>query len=224
MCVIQGAGRLTCCCDADWLATALVRFQFETLDSCSANRSFLPARYHHHHHYHLKYIIIIIIIIFQFETLDSCSAKLFTWNISSSSSSSSSLRPLTPVHQIGAFYLKDILIITSPDRYHHHHHHPVWDPWLFSGNGSVLPERNHHHHHHLKDIIIIQFENFLFSGNESFLREKYHHHHLKDIIIIIMSWNWANCWPVPVSRIQKSLQRSTMIPSVSWTVVFHYPA
>ena len=37
------------------------------------------------------------------------------------------------------------------------------------------------------------------------------------------SWIWATCWPVPVSRIQKSLQRSTMIPSASWTVVFHYP-
>jgi len=46
MYVIQGAGRLTSCCDADWLATALVRFQFETLDSCSANRNFLPERYH----------------------------------------------------------------------------------------------------------------------------------------------------------------------------------
>jgi len=30
-------------------------------------------------------------------------------------------------------------------------------------------------------------------------------------------------WPVPVSRIQKSLQRSIMIPSASRTVVFHYP-
>jgi hypothetical protein len=34
-----------------------------------------------------------------------------------------------------------------------------------------------------------------------------HHRHL--------SWSWATCWPVPVSRIQKSLQRSAMIPSVS---------
>jgi len=30
---MQGAGRLTACCDVDWLATALIRFQFETLDS-----------------------------------------------------------------------------------------------------------------------------------------------------------------------------------------------
>ena len=44
------------------------------------------------------------------------------------------------------------------------------------------------------------------------------------IIIIYLSWSWATCWPVPVSRIQKSLQRSTMIPSASWGVVFHYPA
>jgi hypothetical protein len=28
--------------------------------------------------------------------------------------------------------------------------------------------------------------------------------------------------PVPVSRIQKSLQRSAMIPSASWGIVFHY--
>jgi len=43
------------------------------------------------------------------------------------------------------------------------------------------------------------------------------------IIIIYLSWSWATCWPVPISRIQKSLQRSTMIPSASWRVVFHYP-
>jgi len=45
----------------------------------------------------------------------------------------------------------------------------------------------------------------------------------KNIIIIYLSWSWATCWPVPVSRIQKSLQRSTKIPSASWGVVFHYP-
>ena len=38
-----------------------------------------------------------------------------------------------------------------------------------------------------------------------------------------LSCNWATCWPVPVSCIQKSLQRSTMIPPASWRVVFHYP-
>jgi len=43
------------------------------------------------------------------------------------------------------------------------------------------------------------------------------------IIILHLSWSWATCWPVLVSRIQKSLQRSTMIPSASWGVVFHYP-
>ena len=42
------------------------------------------------------------------------------------------------------------------------------------------------------------------------------------IIIIYLSRSWATCWPVPVSRTHKSLQRSTMIPSASWTVVFHY--
>ena len=43
------------------------------------------------------------------------------------------------------------------------------------------------------------------------------------IIIIYLSWSWATCWSVPVSRIQKSLQRSNTIPSASWGVVFHYP-
>jgi len=43
------------------------------------------------------------------------------------------------------------------------------------------------------------------------------------IIIMYISWSWATCWPVPVSRIQKPLQRSAMIPSASWGVVFHYP-
>jgi len=38
-----------------------------------------------------------------------------------------------------------------------------------------------------------------------------------------MSWSWATCWPIPVSRIQKSLQRSTMNPSACRGVVFHYP-
>ena len=52
-----------------------------------------------------------------------------------------------------------------------------------------------------------------------------HHQTLSTIIIIIiyLSWSWATCWPVPVSRIQKSLQRSAMIPSASWGIVFHYP-
>ena len=43
------------------------------------------------------------------------------------------------------------------------------------------------------------------------------------IIIIYLSWSLATCWPVPVSRIQKSLQRSALIPSASWRIVFHYP-
>jgi len=43
------------------------------------------------------------------------------------------------------------------------------------------------------------------------------------IIIIYLSWSWVTCWPVPVLRIQKSLQRSTMIPSTRRGVVFHYP-
>ena len=43
------------------------------------------------------------------------------------------------------------------------------------------------------------------------------------IINIYLSWRWATCWPVPVSRIQKSLQGSAMIPSASWGIAFHYP-
>jgi hypothetical protein len=42
-------------------------------------------------------------------------------------------------------------------------------------------------------------------------------------IIIYLSCSWATCWPVPVSRVQKPLQRSAMIPSASHTAVFHYP-
>ena len=38
-----------------------------------------------------------------------------------------------------------------------------------------------------------------------------------------LSWSWATCWPVPLSRIQKSIQGSAMIPSARWGVVFHYP-
>ena len=43
------------------------------------------------------------------------------------------------------------------------------------------------------------------------------------IIIIYLSCSWATCWPVPVSRTQKSPQRSTMIPSASRTVVVSLP-
>jgi hypothetical protein len=38
-------------------------------------------------------------------------------------------------------------------------------------------------------------------------------------IIIYLSWSWTTCWSVPVSRNQKSLQRSTVIPSAIWGVV-----
>jgi len=44
------------------------------------------------------------------------------------------------------------------------------------------------------------------------------------IIYIYLSWCWATCWPVPVLRIQKSLQRSAMIPFANWGIVFHYPS
>ena len=43
------------------------------------------------------------------------------------------------------------------------------------------------------------------------------------ITTIYLSRSWATCLPVPVSRIQKSLQRSTIVPSARWRVVFHYP-
>ena len=41
--------------------------------------------------------------------------------------------------------------------------------------------------------------------------------------IIYLSRSSATCWLVPVSRNQKSLQRSALIPSASWRIVFHYP-
>ena len=44
----------------------------------------------------------------------------------------------------------------------------------------------------------------------------HHHHHLSFVEL-------GHLLTCSVSRIQKSLQRSTMIPSASWTVVFHYP-
>ena len=43
------------------------------------------------------------------------------------------------------------------------------------------------------------------------------------IIILYLSWGWATSWPVPVSRIQKSLQRSAIFPSASWGIAFHCP-
>jgi hypothetical protein len=43
------------------------------------------------------------------------------------------------------------------------------------------------------------------------------------IIIIYLSWSWATCWPIPVSHIQKSFERSTVSPSARWELVFHYP-
>ena len=43
------------------------------------------------------------------------------------------------------------------------------------------------------------------------------------IIIIYQSWCWATCCPVPVSCIQKSLQRSAMIPSASWGISVSLP-
>jgi len=43
------------------------------------------------------------------------------------------------------------------------------------------------------------------------------------IMIIYLSWSWATCWPVPGSRVQKSLQKSAMILSASWGIAFQYP-
>jgi len=40
------------------------------------------------------------------------------------------------------------------------------------------------------------------------------------MIIIYLSWTWATCWPFPVSRIQKSLQRYAMTSSATWGIVF----
>jgi len=54
-------------------------------------------------------------------------------------------------------------------------------------------------------------------------RYRYSRNKIVIIITIYLLWSWATCSPVPVSRIRKYLQRSTMIPSASWGVVFHYP-
>jgi len=43
--------------------------------------------------------------------------------------------------------------------------------------------------------------------------------HKAVLIIIYLSWSLATCCPFPVSRTQKSLQRSTTIPSASRTSV-----
>jgi len=42
------------------------------------------------------------------------------------------------------------------------------------------------------------------------------------LIVIYLSWSWATCWPVLVSSLQKSLQRSAMIPSANWEIVCVY--
>ena len=39
---------------------------------------------------------------------------------------------------------------------------------------------------------------------------------------LYLSWSWATCRPVPVSRVHRSLQRSTMIPSASWGIAFFF--
>jgi hypothetical protein len=46
-----------------------------------------------------------------------------------------------------------------------------------------------------------------------------HHHHHRHVTVM----QSATCWPVPVSLIQKSLQRSSLAPSAFWCAVFHYP-
>jgi hypothetical protein len=54
--------------------------------------------------------------------------------------------------------------------------------------------------------------------------EKYLYYFIIIIIIIMfLSWSRATCCPVPLQRIQKSLQRYVMISSASWEIVFHYP-
>ena len=106
---------------------------------------------------------------------------------------------------------------------------------------AVPPKRLHYHNNSYLQISISQLKlvhPYLYlrtpktrfhlakSKNSSAIKSPIIHHIIIIIIIIIiiyLSWSWATCWPVPVSRIQKSLQRSTMIPSASWGVVFHYP-
>jgi hypothetical protein len=50
-----------------------------------------------------------------------------------------------------------------------------------------------------------------------FLDRHHHHHHHISVMEL------GNLLTRSVSRIQKSLQSSAMIPSASWEIMFHYP-
>jgi hypothetical protein len=43
------------------------------------------------------------------------------------------------------------------------------------------------------------------------------------ITIIYLSWSWATCCPVPVSRVQRSLQRSVILPNSHPHLLVVYP-
>jgi len=71
--------------------------------------------------------------------------------------------------------------------------------------------------------LIISLSHYLINGM-IFVRKNF----IIIIIIIYLSWSWATCWPVPVSRTQKSLERSAMIPfcqlgnsvSIPWVIYY----
>jgi hypothetical protein len=67
------------------------------------------------------------------------------------------------------------------------------------------------------------FPNLMLNCRWTIVTDRYLRNVIIIIIIIYLSWSWVTCWPVPVSRIQKPLQRSAMVPSAIWGIAFHYP-
>jgi len=96
----------------------------------------------------------------------------------------------------------------------------IW-PYLDNSNLSIAPcyVLNFWQVH----VYFLSRQGVLLSVKHKYFVFRFVHTVIIIIIIIYLSWSWATCWPVPVSRIQKSLQRSAMIPSASWGKAFHYP-
>ena len=113
-------------------------------------------------------------------------------------------------------------------------------------NGTIFGKKSyhHHHHHHIHLVSFMELGHLLTRSGLTYpkVSSNVYHDSFRQLGSSVslpwviyspssssssssshLSWSWATCWPVPVSRTQKSLQRSTMIPSASWTVVFHYP-
>ena len=92
----------------------------------------------------------------------------------------------------------------SKENYHHHHHHHHISVMelghLLTRSGLTYPE-----------VLQRSYHDFFcqLGSSTSLPRVIYHHHHHVSVMEL------GHLLPVPVSRIQKSLQRSTMIPSAS---------